>query len=150
MIRHAPLIIAAGLAAAILLPDFLPDRQETASTQPGSGASAFKPVTIVAWVDRPLFHQSRKPFVPSADASSDEAGGNESSGGFAERFEVKGFGRANGKVLAIVVEKDSNTAFRIYPGDKIEDWLFEDEKDGTVTFRSEGGQSVSLTLARLP
>jgi hypothetical protein len=147
MMRPVLLCAAIGLCTAIALPDLLPEGGNADIAPQATSEQAAAEIEITAWAERPLFDQSRKPFAGAGTEGDATAA---PTGAFAERFEVKGFGRANGSVLAIVVDKASHKAYRLRPGEQLEDWTFASESDGTVTFRSEGGETTSLTLARLP
>jgi hypothetical protein len=148
MTKHIPMILALIAVSAIALPDLLPDsRSETGMTALTSQPEK-QQVKIVAWRERPLFHRSRKPFAGAGNDTAPQTAGR--AGNFGERFEIKGFGRANGTVLAILVDKSSEEAHRVRLGDEIEGWTFASENDGAVTFNSSDGRRVTLTLARLP
>jgi hypothetical protein len=144
-----PLFAGLSLCAAIALPDLMSGllpASETAAPAALSDAPKAEPLIVSAWIERPLFDSSRKPFTPGGAGPA----AMQKSGSFAERFEIKGFGRANGAVLAIIVDKASAEAHRIRLGEAIDGWVFESEKDGAVTLRASDGQSATLTLARLP
>jgi hypothetical protein len=137
----------AGIAAAglIWLPDILPPSQPETTASATAASEAPVAVSANAFAARPLFDQSRRA-VALGNPAADAAPGVPMA--FAERFVLKGIGRANGSLLSVLVDKTSGRAYRVWLGGSIDAWTLKGEKDGHLIFQAPNGEEAKLAFQR--
>jgi hypothetical protein len=145
MKERLPLFAGLLAAGAIWLPDLLPTSQP--ETTASAMATVKPPVAVAAdaFLARPLFDQSRRP-VASGDPSA--AASPAAPLAFADRFILKGLGRANGSLMSVLVDKTSGRAYRVWLGGSIDAWTLKGEQDGHLIFQAPTGEQAKLAFQR--